>query len=254
MYIADDMLLMSFFPCSVEKPFLKPVVLAGPNTGERRKLLEMLVAEFPDVFAWPRMHTTLPPNEQARHMGADGDELQLVTDKPGCTPRLGAKGQHGFGDAAEGSEALRDTAASAADAATAAAESGGAAGSASCQKGAADGGCTGSSSSNGDRSSVLEPEPVVMGREEFEAAAAAGGFLEAHADLVKHKLATHRHAYSMEHVREVIKSGEDRATVCFTCGCTVLQPNLNISKPAASCAAHSPQLKLLAFMTASSTA
>jgi hypothetical protein len=207
-------------PCSVEKPFLKPVVLAGPNTGERRKLLEMLVAEFPDVFAWPRMHTTLPPNEQARHMGADGDELQLVTDKPGCTPRLGGEGQHGFGDAVEGVEAVRETAACAAGAATAAVESGVAAGSASCQTGAAGGGCTGSSSSssNGDRSSVLEPEPVVMGREEFEAAAAAGGFLEAHADLFKHKLATHRHAYSMEHVREIIKSGEERATVCSLAG------------------------------------
>jgi hypothetical protein len=56
-----------------------------------------------------------------------------------------------------------------------------------------------------------------MGREEFDAAAAAGGFLEAHADLFKHKLATHRHAYSMEHVREVIKSGEGAEVCCDSC-------------------------------------
>jgi hypothetical protein len=161
----------------------------------------MLVAEFPDVFAWPRMHTTHPPNEHTRHMGADGDELQVVTDKPGCTPRLGPEQQ-------PCSDSLTADVA-AGSAADGQAGSGAASSGANGVAGGAAGSGSSSSSESSQRSSVLEPEPVVMGKEEFEAAASAGGFLEAHADLFKHKLATHRHAYSMEHVREVIKSGED---------------------------------------------
>lgn len=186
-------------------------MLAGPNTGERRKLLEMLVAEFPDVFAWPRMHTTHPPNEHARHMGADGDELQLVTDKPGCTPRVGPQQQQELGAEATGSsDSLKEADADTGSATDDQPGSGAATNGSNGAAGGASGGSSSSSSGDADghRSSVLEPEPVVMGKEEFEAAAAAGRFLEAHADLFKHKLATHRHAYSMEHVREVIKSGE----------------------------------------------
>lgn len=52
-------------PNSVEKPFLKPVLVAGPHTGERRALMEALVREFPDVFAFPVMHTTRQPDEDA---------------------------------------------------------------------------------------------------------------------------------------------------------------------------------------------
>lgn len=43
---------------SVEKPFLKPVLICGPTTGEKGILIERLVSEFPDVFGLPRRHTT----------------------------------------------------------------------------------------------------------------------------------------------------------------------------------------------------
>lgn len=60
-------------PCSVEKPFLKPVVLVGPDTGERAALLARLASEFPDVFAFPRAHTTWSLEEERRaHVAADG--------------------------------------------------------------------------------------------------------------------------------------------------------------------------------------
>ncbi|GFR43730.1 hypothetical protein Agub_g4841 [Astrephomene gubernaculifera] len=52
-------------PNLVEKPFLKPVIITGPNTGERRALMEQLVHEFPDVFAYPRYTTTKPYHEDA---------------------------------------------------------------------------------------------------------------------------------------------------------------------------------------------
>lgn len=52
-------------PNLVEKPFLKPVLISGPNTGERKQLMELLVREFPDVFAFPRYTTTKPENDEA---------------------------------------------------------------------------------------------------------------------------------------------------------------------------------------------
>ncbi|EFJ40819.1 adenylate kinase [Volvox carteri f. nagariensis] len=52
-------------PNLVEKPFLKPVVITGPTTGERRAIMEQLVHEFPDVFAYPRYTTTKPHHEEA---------------------------------------------------------------------------------------------------------------------------------------------------------------------------------------------
>ena len=68
--------------CSVEKPFLKAVVLVGPDTGERAALLARLAAEFPDVFAFPRAHTTRSPEEERRaHVAADG--AWAAEDEPG---------------------------------------------------------------------------------------------------------------------------------------------------------------------------
>ena len=52
--------------CSVEKPFLKAVVLVGPDTGERAALLARLAAEFPDVFAFPRAHHAVAGGGAAR--------------------------------------------------------------------------------------------------------------------------------------------------------------------------------------------
>lgn len=51
-YMLDYADLIS--PNSMEQPFLKPVLLAGPNVGDRKKMLDMLVKEFPDVFAFPK--------------------------------------------------------------------------------------------------------------------------------------------------------------------------------------------------------
>lgn len=147
---------------SVEKPFLKPVILAGPNVGERRKLLEMLAEEFPDVFAFPRQHTTRPTHEHLHHVGVDGDELQLLTGNNDATapaPTTLAEQEGNEWDAAV------------------------------------------------DSNPVLGPAPVVLSKEEFDAAAGSGKFLEAHADMFKHPLVVHKHGHSMEHVKEVIKSG-----------------------------------------------
>lgn len=193
----------------MEKPFLKPVILAGPNTGERRKLLEMLVAEFPDVFAWPRQHTTCPSDEHASHVGVDGDELHLVTDKPGATPRFGVSSDRGdilsvVGTGPAGMDELTRPAQQNGSCGT---------GEGSISNGAG-------SDNNADQSHMLGPPPVVLGKEDFETAAANGKFLESHSDLFKHKLVTHKHGYSMEHVREVIKSGASLhhlRHVCIIC-------------------------------------
>ncbi|KAF8071222.1 GLTP1 [Scenedesmus sp. PABB004] len=167
-------------PNSVEQPFLKPVVLAGPHTGERTRLLEMLAAEFPDVFALPRRTTTRDGAAlAAAHLGADGDEAALGGAAPGggggggggATPRPGTAGGEGPGGGA--------AAAAPAEGAEAA-----------------------------QLAQVLGPPPEVLSREEFEAAAAGGRLLEAHADLFTHPLVTHRHGHSHEAVREVIKSGK----------------------------------------------
>jgi len=49
------------------------VVVAGPHTGERSALLHRLADEFPDVFAFPRRHTTFDPEGERRaHVAADG--------------------------------------------------------------------------------------------------------------------------------------------------------------------------------------
>jgi hypothetical protein len=41
----------------VEKPFLEPVLLLGPCTDEKQRLLQTLADEFPDVFAFPQLVT-----------------------------------------------------------------------------------------------------------------------------------------------------------------------------------------------------
>lgn len=188
------MLFAGLLTCSVEKPFLKPVILAGPNIGERRKLLEMLAAEFPDVFAFPRQHTTRPPDEHRHHVGEDGDELQLLTDKPDETPRNGptaadGNSPDGLSEAVESKTPVQQSAVGDGQASD------------STDR-------THESSTDGlADSQVLGPPPVVMTKEEFDSAVHAGTFLEHHADLFKHSNMVHKHGHSMEHVKEVIKSG-----------------------------------------------
>jgi hypothetical protein len=47
-------------------------MLAGVDHDQKKKLLKMLEAEFPDVFAFPRITTTWPKDEHKRHMASDG--------------------------------------------------------------------------------------------------------------------------------------------------------------------------------------
>lgn len=42
---------------AVERPFLKPILIAGPVAGEKAVLLQTLADEFPDVFAFPAVVT-----------------------------------------------------------------------------------------------------------------------------------------------------------------------------------------------------
>ena len=44
----------------VQAPFLKPFLVTGPETGERSGLLQALVDEFPDVFAFARAVSDQP--------------------------------------------------------------------------------------------------------------------------------------------------------------------------------------------------
>ncbi|PNH05620.1 Adenylate kinase, chloroplastic [Tetrabaena socialis] len=81
-------------PNLVEKPFLKPVIITGPSTGERRILMEQLVHEFPDVFAYPRYTTTCPYHEDALYRVDVGDivpeqtEFELVRTRDGEEIRM----------------------------------------------------------------------------------------------------------------------------------------------------------------------
>lgn len=142
----------------------------------------MLVEEFPDVFDLPRQYTTRPPDLHSRHVGADGDELQLVVEKAGSS--AGGAGT--------------DT------------QQAGAAGPArSASKGGSSRGAGGSSGSDdSSKAAALGPEPRVLTKEEFDAAVASGQLLEHHTDLFTHPLAAHRHGHSMEDLQAIIKAGK----------------------------------------------
>lgn len=168
--------------CSVEKPFLKPVILSGPHTGERRRLLEMLVEEFPDVFAFPRQFTTRPADLHSRHVGADEDELHLVAE-PAVSSAAGNAGSA----AAEGCAMQADAVGT--DAAQPNANSS-------------------SDVNQHSREAVLGPPPCVLSKEAFEAAAAGGQLLEHHADQFVHPLAAFRHGHSMEDIQQIIQAGK----------------------------------------------
>lgn len=69
-------------PNLVEKPFLKPVLITGPSTGERLRLMELLVHEFPDVFAFPRYTTTKPDNDEALYRVDAPDPSSIPPEEP----------------------------------------------------------------------------------------------------------------------------------------------------------------------------
>lgn len=206
----------------MEKPFLKPVVLSGPNLGERRRLLEMLAEEFPDVFAFPRQHTTKQADEHTHHLAADEDELQLVKDAS----------NHNTPQDAQAAEALADMQCHAGNSCNsrtlATAETlvlavgsdqqqqGDAVCKAPCSVGETTSQCAMPGQGSTGKPELLGPPAVVMSEEDFESAAANGEFLEYHPDMFMHPLVTRKHAHSWGHVREVIKSGEQHTQLSCT--------------------------------------
>lgn len=150
--------------------------------------------EFPDVFDLPRQHTTRPPDLHSRHVGADGDELALVTEPgPGSSSSSSSGGGGGRSAAAAAAGITR--------------ASGPAAVGAKDSISRADSSSS-SSSDASDRAAVLGPPPCVLSKEEFEAAVASGQLLEHHADLFTNPLAVHRHGHSLEDLQAVIKAGK----------------------------------------------
>ena len=71
-----------------ERPVVKPVVLTGPNFLEKAALYRKVSAEFPEVFAYPKIITTKPlepkypsedeaPERPASHPGAPWSALEM---------------------------------------------------------------------------------------------------------------------------------------------------------------------------------
>lgn len=171
--------------------------------GERTRLVELLVREFPDVFAFPRPTTTRPANERdlfalsaaelaaheaekaqkeaAKAAAAAGPPLPIPPGSPNSRPitpgsplrsaRTTMSGQGGVGGA--GSEA---------------------------------GGAEGEQK-EGEAQEPLEtplyPEPNYVSSQEFDELVAQGKLLEHHTDLFTHPLATHRTGFTLEAIREV---------------------------------------------------
>lgn len=135
------------------------------------------------MFDLPRQHTTRPLDLHSRHVGIDGDELQLVAEQSGTAGS--STGGAGAGQPALEGPAGTDS------------------------KGSSTGG--GGNGFDGDSSSkaaVLGPPPRVLSKEEFDAAVASGQLLEHHPDLFTHPLAVHRHGHSLEDLQAIIKAGK----------------------------------------------
>ena len=71
---------------SVERPVAKPVLLAGPPSKTKSKLVQDLMSEFPDVFCIPTIHTTsediaLKNNEVLQRKRVNSLEMQS-TESP----------------------------------------------------------------------------------------------------------------------------------------------------------------------------
>ena len=71
---------------SVEKPFLKPVMIAGPSCTEKTELIHMLVKEFPDVFGFATLTTTQREDEWEHRVADDFDVRSMYANKVGCGP------------------------------------------------------------------------------------------------------------------------------------------------------------------------
>jgi hypothetical protein len=205
---------------SVEKPFLKPVIIAGPHTGERSALMHRLAEEFPDVFAFPRAHTTHDPEwERRAHVAADGGSgflrclisrerervHQCPFDNPPFFTNRTQPIRHQPGDELglpDGATSIRYRSPRHPDSRDGSSSGGG---------GGGHGDMSGASDQQEELPATnLAPPPVVLDREEFDAYVSGGKFLEWHPDLFCHPLATHRTGHTPEDVRAVIKAGASR--------------------------------------------
>ena len=162
-------------PNLVEKPFLKPVVISGPTTGERAALMEQLVREFPDVFAFPQLTTTRRRNQDILH-SISTEELAVMRAPPAGRSRASSPARSG-------------TAGSLPSAAT-----------------------PGGGVSPAPPEAILEeplveespyPESAVLSPDEFDAAVRSGDLVEHHAELFKHSMVTHRIGISKRAIKEV---------------------------------------------------
>lgn len=63
----------------VQAPLLKPIIVTGPESGERMALLQELVDEFPDVFAFPTILSDAVPFPSAEY-----DSDRFFSEKAMC--------------------------------------------------------------------------------------------------------------------------------------------------------------------------
>ncbi len=178
-------------PNLVEKPFLKPVIISGPTTGERSKLIEQLVTEFPDVFAFPRLTTTRPLDEASQH-ALTPSELEA------------ARAEHAAALAAARGEPAPSLVASPGPGDGPGGSGGGE------WPGADDGGASDSQGAGGagavdaaKNKSEVFPDAISVTSAEFDAAVSSGALLEYHTELFKHEMVTHRYGVTADAIREV---------------------------------------------------
>ncbi|GAX74660.1 hypothetical protein CEUSTIGMA_g2108.t1 [Chlamydomonas eustigma] len=196
-------------PNLVEKPFLKPVIISGPSTGERTALLEQLVREFPDVFAFPQLTTTRHMDELEQHL-VSKEELTIIKAPPVVRTRTATPVQAPRGGAAAATGISLD----------------GPGGLAAGIEGSGEGSDTqphADQSEGSKPSSLLEaatqpslikrdkslyPDPIVLTSEEFEEATRNGSLLEHHQDLFLHPSITRRTGVTKAAIRDVLLSGK----------------------------------------------
>lgn len=65
----------------MEKPFLKPIMIAGPTCTEKTELIQALIKEFPDVFALARLTTTQKDDEWDYRVADDFDMRAHLANK-----------------------------------------------------------------------------------------------------------------------------------------------------------------------------
>ncbi len=164
---------------------LGSVILCG-LAGERRALIDKLVQEFPDVFAFPRLTTTRPPDEQRTH---ELSVKEAVLARRHHATTLAHAAKEVMGGAGGVRSLTPNGMARAADEADT-----------SDEEGAAAAEATEVDVAGGD---PLRPVPDSLGDADFDAAVASGAILVHQPDLFMHQMVTRRTGVSTEAIREV---------------------------------------------------